>query len=233
MEEQRQDTLTTTISLGLNVLSTAYESLGKMVRILQTEPNHREQFAASVNAILDTTRSQRKVVMTGVGKSGYIGQKLVATFQSFGVDSRFLHPTEALHGDMGSLKEGDLIIMISHSGRTPELEKFIQYVNPVISVILISSTQEPKLAAILDRPFFLLQTYGNDEKAAGSGVPAPTTSTLAALVMGDALAVTCGHHLHGSTFSTVFHRNHPGGAIGLDAGLTDSDLSIYQHKSKL
>lgn len=164
-----------------------------------------ENFEKAVNLILNTTG---KVIITGIGKSGIIGKKIASTFSSTGTPSFFLHPAEAIHGDLGMVEKEDLIIAISNSGESPELIAIIptlkRWGNKIIS---ITNNLNSTLAKNSD-----IVLYLNIDKEACPLNLAPTSSTTATLVLGDALA---------STLLTIrnfkkehFAEFHPGGALG-------------------
>lgn len=149
-----------------------------------------------------------RVIITGIGKSGIIGQKIAATLNSTGTSSFFLHPVEAMHGDLGLVSADDVILAISNSGETPELTmllpNFKRRGNQLIAMTgNTSSTLAETADAVLD--------VGVEREACPLGL-APTASTTATLAMGDALAVAL---LNRKQFKeSDFLRNHPGGSLG-------------------
>lgn len=156
----------------------------------------------------------------GVGKSGHIAKKLAATFLSLGQTSYFLHPTEALHGDLGMLQDQDLLVLISKSGTTEEILKLLPFLkNPKENIIgLLGSIDSPisnSCGIILDCSV---------EKEACVNNQAPTTSTTAAMAMGDAMAVLY-ESIVGLT-SEEFAKNHPGGKLGKSLSLKVEHLMI-------
>lgn len=159
-----------------------------------------------------------KVVVTGVGKSGHIGRKLAATFSSTGTASLFLHPSEAIHGDLGVVGKEDTVLMISNSGRTEEV---IRLLGPLrrIGVPVIAMTGDP--GSELAKRSEVHLDVSVEKEACPMGLT-PTASTTAALAMGDALAV-CLLQLRGFTPEdyAVFH---PGGNLGKKLVTCVSDL---------
>lgn len=163
----------------------------------------------SYDAVLyELLRLRGKVCFTGVGKSGHIGVKCAATFTSTGTPAIFIHSTEASHGDMGIIETGDIVIAISASGSTPELQDIVQYCNRK-GITLIGVTR--------DSNSFLAKSSNNVLILPGTSEAcpnrlAPTTSTIAQLALLDALAVT----LSGlKLFSpSEFRAFHPGGKLG-------------------
>ncbi len=163
--------------------------------------------------------SKGRVVVTGIGKSAIIAQKLVATFNSTGTPAIFMHAADAIHGDLGMILPDDTVVIISKSGTSPEVKVLIPFIknfgNPVIA---ICGNAQSYLATNADH--FLNTTV---EKEACPNNLAPTTSTTAQLVMGDALAISL---LSLKGFSAEdFARFHPGGALGKRLYLRISDLS--------
>lgn len=174
-----------------------------------------QNFENSVKFILN---SKGRVIITGIGKSAIIATKIVATFNSTGTPAIFMHAADAIHGDLGTIQENDVVICISKSGNTPEIKVLVPFIqNYGNKIIAITGNPDSFLGTNAD---FCLNTYV--EKEACPNNLAPTTSTTAQLVMGDALAV-CLLHLKGFT-SKDFAKYHPGGALGKRLYLRVSDL---------
>ena len=170
------------------------------------------------NAINFIHNSNGRVIVTGIGKSANIATKIVATFNSTGTPSIFMHAADAIHGDLGTIQKNDVVICISKSGNTPEIKVLVPLIkNSNNKVIAITGNADSFLGTEAD---FTLNTYV--EKEACPNNLAPTTSTTAQLVMGDALAV-CLLKMKGFT-STDFAKYHPGGALGKRLYLRVSDL---------
>ncbi|CAA0191008.1 KpsF/GutQ family sugar-phosphate isomerase [Tenacibaculum maritimum] len=162
--------------------------------------------------------SKGRVIVTGIGKSANIATKIVATLNSTGTPAIFMHAADAIHGDLGIIQQNDVVICISKSGNTPEIKVLIPLIkNSNNKVIAITGNADSFLGVNAD---FTLNTYV--EKEACPNNLAPTTSTTAQLVMGDALAV-CLLELKGFT-SSDFAKYHPGGALGKRLYLRVSDL---------
>lgn len=164
-----------------------------------------EEFTAVVKAILN---SKGKLIVAGVGKSGLIGRKIAATLASTGTPSFFLHPGEAFHGDLGMVEHSDLVILISYSGETDEVLKIIPFLkwnkNSIISI-----TGNPNSTIAKNSDYHL--SVGISREACPLEL-APTSSTTATLVMGDALAVAL---MEARQFQHEdFARFHPGGSLG-------------------
>ncbi|BAU54645.1 KpsF/GutQ family sugar-phosphate isomerase [Mucilaginibacter gotjawali] len=164
-----------------------------------------EQFTKVVEAILNT---DGKVIVIGIGKSGLIGKKIAATFASTGTPSFFLHPGEAFHGDLGMVGSDDMVILISYSGETDEVLKLIPFLqwnkNEIIGI-----TGNPNSTVAKNSHYHL--NIAIQQEACPLAL-APTSSTTAALVMGDALAVAL---MESRGFQHEdFARFHPGGSLG-------------------
>ena len=164
-----------------------------------------EEFEQAVEMIL---ACPSRLVITGIGKSGIIGQKISATLNSTGTPSFFLHPVEAMHGDLGMVAPSDVVIAISYSGETTELNGLlISLKRRGISIIGMTGGQESTLARACD----IILDIKVPMEACPLGL-APTASTTATLAMGDALAVVL---LNRKKFRAAdFRENHPGGSLG-------------------
>jgi arabinose-5-phosphate isomerase len=174
-----------------------------------------ENFEKAVNFILN---SNGRVIVTGIGKSANIATKIVATFNSTGTPAIFMHAADAIHGDLGNVQENDVVICLSKSGNTPEIKVLVPLIkNYGNKIIAITGNIDSFLGKNADFP---LNTFV--EKEACPNNLAPTSSTTAQLVMGDALAV-CLQDLRGFS-SKDFARYHPGGALGKRLYLRVADL---------
>ena len=174
-----------------------------------------ENFEKAVNFILN---SNGRVIVAGIGKSANIATKIVATFNSTGTPAIFMHAADAIHGDLGNVQKNDVVICLSKSGNTPEIKVLVPLIkNYGNKIIAITGNVDSFLGKNADFP---LNTFV--EKEACPNNLAPTTSTTAQLVMGDALAV-CLQDLRGFT-KKDFAKYHPGGALGKRLYLRVSDL---------
>ncbi|MBK9993734.1 MAG: KpsF/GutQ family sugar-phosphate isomerase [Saprospiraceae bacterium] len=172
-----------------------------------------------VQAVLSIYNCKGRLVVTGIGKSAIIGQKIVATLNSTGTPSLFMHAADAIHGDLGMIKPEDIIICISKSGETSEIKVLIPLIKSFGSkFIAIVSNLESSLAHSAD---FVLHTPIDQE--ADPNNLAPTASTIAQMAMGDALSVAL-LALRGFT-PADFAKFHPGGALGKQLYLRVGDLS--------
>lgn len=161
-----------------------------------------------------------KVVVSGMGKSGHIGKKMAATFASTGTPSFFMHPGEANHGDFGMLGTNDVVIAISNSGETSELISLLPSIKRIqVPIIAITNKKNSSLAKFAN----VVLPLGVKKEACSLGL-APTTSTTATLVLGDALAIAL---LDAKGFTSEdFAFSHPGGALGKRLLLTVSDIMV-------
>lgn len=179
-----------------------------------------EDFENAVNFI---HQSKGRVIVTGIGKSANIATKIVATLNSTGTPAIFMHAADAIHGDLGIIQKNDVVVCISKSGNTPEIKVLLPLIkNYGNKIIAITGNPTSFLGTNAD---FMLNSFV--EKEADPNNLAPTTSTTAQLVMGDALAICL---LHLNNFSSKdFAKYHPGGALGKKLYLRVSDL-IGKHE---
>lgn len=174
-----------------------------------------DSFEACVEAIL---ASKGRMVVTGVGKSAIIAQKIVATMNSTGTPALFMHAADAIHGDLGMIRKEDFVICISKSGNTPEIKVLVPLVKRLGSklIALVSNTR----SFLAEQSDFVLNATIEEEACPNN--LAPTTSTTVHLAMGDALAVCL---LEAKGFgSEDFAKYHPGGALGKQLYLTVEDV---------
>jgi len=164
-----------------------------------------ESFVQAVDLIL---AAQGRVIVSGMGKSGHIARKIAATFASTGTPAHFVHPAEASHGDLGMVMRGDVLLMLSNSGETPELADLIAHSRRFsIPLIAVAARAESTLARQADVALILPTV----PEACDTGV-VPTTSTTMALALGDALAVVLMEHRQFTP--DQFRLFHPGGRLG-------------------
>lgn len=177
-----------------------------------------------VNAVQEIYKSKGRLVVTGIGKSAIIAQKIVATLNSTGTPSLFLHASEAIHGDLGMVQPNDTIICISKSGNSPEIKLLIPLLKRFGNkLIAITGNTTSFLGKEAD---FTLNTFVESESCPNN--LAPTNSTTAQLVMGDAIAV-CLMEMHNFT-SADFAKYHPGGALGKSLLLRVGEMLDAMHK---
>ena len=187
-------------------------------------PFLNEDFEKVVELIF---HSKGRLVVSGIGKSGLVAQKIVASLNSTGTPSIYLHAADALHGDLGMVQPEDMVMIISKSGESPEIKVLAQLIknfkNPIIAMC---GNDQSSLVKISD--YFLNTTVS--EEACPNNL-APTSSTTAQMVMGDALAV-CLMELRGFN-SNDFARFHPGGTLGKKLYLRVSDLYTRNDKPEV
>ena len=183
-----------------------------------------DDFTQSVQYIL---QSKGRVVITGIGKSAIIANKIVATMNSTGTPAIFMHAADAIHGDLGIIQQDDVVICISKSGNTPEIKVLVPLLKRGNNkLIAITSNKNSVLAQQADSVL-----YAHVDKEACPNNLAPTTSTTAQLVLGDALAVCLLEMKHFG--SSDFAKYHPGGALGKRLYLKVSDIVSHNQKPKV
>ena len=183
--------------------------------IMGLRPSINEDFQKTVEMILE---SKGSLVFSGIGKSAIIAQKIVATMNSTGTTAMFMHAADAIHGDLGMVREGDIVVILSKSGETPEIKVLVPLVklrgNKIVAIV---GNRQSFLAQQAD---LVLDVTVDEEAIPGS--LAPTSSTTAQLVMGDALALIL---MRCRGFSSDdFAKFHPGGALGKQLYLRVKDL---------
>ncbi|AEE87653.1 Arabinose 5-phosphate isomerase [Francisella cf. novicida Fx1] len=167
-----------------------------------------ENFEKACEIILENNRDKGRVIITGMGKSGHIGKKMAATFASTGTPAFFVHPGEAGHGDFGMITKNDVLIAISNSGTSSEIMGLMPMIKH-LNIPIIAITSNPK--SILARNSNVTLNLHVDKEACPLNL-APTSSTTATLVLGDALAIAL---LKAKNFSEKdFAFSHPNGALG-------------------
>jgi arabinose-5-phosphate isomerase len=195
---------------GKKVILEASHALAKLAE------NLPENFAQIINKIVAL---KGRVVLSGMGKSGYIAHKIAASFSSTGTPALFIHPAEASHGDLGMITEGDMVFLLSNSGDTKELTDIINYCKRFsIPIVGITMNQDSNLAKYCDH-LLLLPKYKE-----ASSINAPTTSCSMMLALGDALIVAT-HEFKGLTHE-LYKAFHPGGKIGANL----KPISSLMHK---
>ncbi len=182
-------------------------------RVITEEADALQQLAAGLgdefaDAVTLLLSAKGRVIVSGMGKSGHIARKIAATFASTGTPAHFVHPAEASHGDLGMMTRGDVVMVLSNSGETPELADLVAYTRRFdIPMIGVASRPSSTLLTQADVRIVLPQL----DEACGTGV-VPTTSTTMTLALGDALAVALMEH---RAFTPEnFREFHPGGKLG-------------------
>jgi arabinose-5-phosphate isomerase len=162
-------------------------------------------FGAAIKLLL---AAKGRIIVSGMGKSGHIARKIAATFASTGTPAHFVHPAEASHGDLGMMTSGDVVIVLSNSGETPELADLVAYTRRFdIPMIGVASREASTLLTQSDVAILLPQLG----EACGTGV-VPTTSTTMTLALGDAMAIALMEHRQFTPEN--FRDFHPGGKLG-------------------
>ncbi|NOZ47946.1 MAG: KpsF/GutQ family sugar-phosphate isomerase [Chlorobi bacterium] len=204
--------------LAKNVIELETKSIKNLANFIN------DDFAKAVQLIYN---SKGRVIITGIGKSAIIANKIVATLNSTGTPSVFMHAADAIHGDLGIVLKDDIVICISKSGNTPELKVLIPLIkNRKNKLIALVSNTKSVLAKQSD---LVINAYVENEACPNN--LAPTSSTTAQLVMGDALAVSL---LEYRGFSTQdFAKIHPGGSLGKKLYMRVSDLYPHNNKPKV
>ncbi|ODQ53271.1 SIS domain-containing protein [Saitoella complicata NRRL Y-17804] len=196
-------------------------------------------FNAAIALISHSLLRQGKIILTGLGKSGIIARKIAATCTSTGSPAIYLHPCDALHGDLGIVRDGDVCIAISHSGRTREVVELIPHMRARgCPIIMITGCPEPeKLRSEIGVDIVIDSQIPHNQEVLNNALPAPTTSTTLVTALGDAIAWSVmfkrTHRLQMMSWdgldmspsvkevaegaTPVFARNHPGGALGVVA----------------
>lgn len=206
------------ISLAKQTIAQEAEAIAGMVSFIN------DDFKKIIDLIINC---KGRLVISGIGKSAIVAQKIVATLNSTGTPSLFMHAADAIHGDMGMIQQDDVVMIISKSGDSPEIKVLVPIVknfgNKIIA--MVGQTQS-YLAKQTD---LILNTTVSKEACPNN--LAPTSSTTAQMVMGDAIAI-CLMHTRGFS-ADEFARFHPGGTLGKKLYLKVSDLSLHNEKPQV
>lgn len=195
--------------LAIETIRTEADAIEKLAGFID------DDFVTAVNLIFN---GKGRVIVTGIGKSAIVAEKIVATFNSTGTPAIFMHAADAIHGDLGIIQPDDIVVCLSKSGSTPEIKVLVPLIrNLGNKIIAVVSNTDSYLARSSD--FVLKATV--DREACPNNL-APTSSTTAQMVIGDALAV-CLLKLRGFT-PADFARFHPGGALGKKLYMRVSDI---------
>ena len=198
------------ISLAKKTLATQGDAIHNLSQYIDND------FVNAVNCIRN---AKGRVVISGIGKSAIIASKIVATFNSTGTPAIFMHAADAIHGDLGTIQKDDVVVCISKSGNTPEIKMLVPLIkNGKNRMIGMTGNMDSFLAKKAD---YVINTHVNKEACPNN--LAPTTSTTAQLVMGDALAI-CLLDMRGFS-SKDFAKYHPGGTLGKRLYLRVADIA--------
>ncbi len=204
------------IQIAKNTISAEIEELEALKNRID------ENFNKAVNTI---HKAKGKLIVVGIGKSAHIGNKIVATLNSTGTPSQFLHAAEAIHGDLGVIQKDDVVLCISNSGNSPEIVNLLPFLKKYSSALIgMTGNMKSKLAEFSE---ITLNTHVSKEACPNQ--LAPTTSTTVQLALGDALAV-CLMELN-QFKKEDFAKFHPGGALGKQTSKVEQFLS--QNKPKV
>lgn len=197
------------LRLGREVVRIEAQALNGLVKELDSN------FFRAVRMIY---RLEGDVIITGMGKAGHIGQKLAATFASTGTRAHFLHPAEAIHGDLGRVRTGDVVMAFSQSGETSEVTNLLpSFRRAGVPLIAITASRKSTLGQAAD----IVLELGKLEEACTMGL-APSTSTTAMLALGDAIALVASHFK--GFVAEDFAKYHPGGALGLKLSTVEDHM---------
>ncbi len=189
----------TFLATARRVIRREAEALGLLEQAMD------DSFGAAVDLIL---QARGRVIVSGMGKSGHVGRKIAATLASTGTPAHFVHPAEASHGDLGMVARGDVVLVLSNSGETPELADIVAHTRRFgIPLIGVASRADSTLLRQSDVALLLPQAA----EACDTGV-VPTTSTTMTLALGDALAIALMEHRRFTPEN--FREFHPGGKLG-------------------
>ncbi|WP_298527982.1 SIS domain-containing protein [uncultured Christiangramia sp.] len=204
------------MKLSEQIISSAKETISNEAKAIANLENYiDEEFIKAVEIIY---RSEGRVVVTGIGKSAIIANKIVATLNSTGTPSIFMHAADAIHGDLGIVQDNDVVICISKSGDSPEIKVLVPLIKNFHNVLIgLTGNKDSFLGKQAD---YVLNSYVEMEACPNN--LAPTTSTTAQMVIGDAIAV-CLLNLKGFS-SRDFAKYHPGGSLGKKLYLRVSDI---------
>lgn len=209
------DTTNSVIKSAIRTLQAEADALTGLQRYVNIS------FKKTIDLILNT---KGRLIISGIGKSALVGQKIVATLNSTGTPSLFMHAADAIHGDLGMVLKDDIVMLISQSGNTPEVKVLIPLLKASNTpIIAITGDENSYLALQAD---FVINSYV--EKEACPMNLAPTTSSTAQIALGDAIAVCL---MEARSFSaTDFAKYHPGGALGKRLYLRTEDLVDIKRK---
>jgi len=204
------------IANGINVFDEIARVLDIEIEALRSVRQNIS--SAFVRAVEMIAACRGQVLVSGIGKSGIVGTKIAATMRSTGTPATFLHPGEALHGDVGTVREDDVVLAIGKSGESTELNAFLRVIRKIgIPIIAITSNADSSMAALSD---IVIEMHIPREACPLN--LAPTASTTAALAVGDAIAVALMKLKNIS--AEDFARHHPGGQLGKRLLLTVEDV---------
>ncbi len=216
------------LSRTLSILSTQSSALNHLINLYSNDNYTQTNFAHSISLLQSCILKGGKIVITGVGKSLKIADKLVVTLHSLSIPSNILHPSDALHGDLGLINESkDLLLMITASGETPELINMLKHLSSNLVKICLTCVVDSNLALKSNGILHVELPKKYSEKVL-YGLPAPTISTTLCLIIGDAACITLAELLvkDEEIRKENFGKHHPGGLIGKTFNTEKSEKSI-------
>ncbi|SHG37961.1 arabinose-5-phosphate isomerase [Salegentibacter echinorum] len=213
------------MKLQEKILKTAKETISIEAKAIANLENFIDnEFAEAVEKIYQT---KGRVIVTGIGKSAIIATKIVATLNSTGTPAIFMHAADAIHGDLGTIQQDDLVICISKSGNSPEIKVLVPYIKDFKNLLIgITADRDSFLGRESN---YVLNSFVEMEACPNN--LAPTTSTTAQMVIGDAMAI-CLLRLKGFSRKD-FAKYHPGGSLGKKLYLRVSDISKQNMKPEV
>lgn len=208
----------------MNILSLAKKTLSIEISELESLKDRLDENLEKAVEIIN--KAKGKLIIVGIGKSAHVANKIVATLNSTGTPSQFLHAAEAIHGDLGVIQKQDVVLCISYSGNSPEIVNLLPFLKDYSSALIgMTGNSQSKLAEAAD---IVLDTHVNKEACPNQ--LAPTSSTTVQMALGDALAV-CLMELKAFK-NTDFAKFHPGGSLGKNL-TAKVDQFVSQHKPEV
>ncbi|CUM62715.1 uncharacterized protein PRCAT00000271001 [Priceomyces carsonii] len=214
-------------------LASENEALSNLVGQYRYDHFSQGNLTNSLEIMLQTVQRGGKIVFSGIGKSYKIAGKLVATSISLSISAALLHPSEALHGDLGMIGEKDCIIFVTASGNTPELLNLLPHI-PEVPVILLTCNRVSKLSTLAQvRSLLLTELPKHLNEDSIHGVPAPTVSTTLSLVLADATILALLEIIEDDSLERkkLFSKRHPGGSIGADLSHLNDKITTGNRKT--
>lgn len=220
------ETRDASLRAALHVLATESSAVSHIHNLYSTSPTAQTALLSAIDLIQASHARGGRLVICGVGKSGLVGAKTVATLKSLGVGAALLHAAEAMHGDLGDIRpDRDVLCFVTFSGTTGELLALLPHVPSSVPILAITAHPDPATCPLFagrgpgcgpGQAVLLPATIPESEETS-FGVRAPTTSTTVAITVGDMLALAAAERIHGGReeVKKTFDRNHPGGAIGV------------------
>ncbi|WPK26937.1 hypothetical protein PUMCH_004306 [Australozyma saopauloensis] len=202
-----------------NTLDNESWAVSGLARQYKADVDSKVELASSINLLYHTILKRGKIVCCGVGKSYKIATKTVATLKSLTINADQLHPTEALHGDLGLLGNNDCLIFFTASGNTPELIQLLPHISPSIPIVLLTCSKKSKLSQshqVKSLLYAELPEHLKESKI--HGIPAPTVSATLSLILADAVVLALAEMIEQDLAKRKkqFSMKHPGGSIGSD-----------------